>query len=178
MGRAREITDRDGRRYRLRPIRPDDAAALQRAYARMDLRDRRARLFAPIPALSDAFAQQFCTIDETREFCFVLESDDEPGELLGGCRLMGSADGESGEFSVSLRSDLKGRGLGRRLMEVLVDEAEARGVATVYGTVLAENAAMLALARELGFRTARDPDDFQLIQAVRSTAAAGGDAGC
>ncbi len=173
MAEAESITDRDGRRYRLRPIRPDDAAALQRAYERMDMRDRRARLFAPIPALSDAFAEQFCTIDEAREFCFVLESDDEPGELLGGCRLMGDAAARGGEYSVSLRSDLKGRGLGRRLMEILLAEADARGFETVYGTILADNAAMIALVRELGFEVKRDPDDWQLVQATRERAASG-----
>ncbi|NBB70692.1 MAG: GNAT family N-acetyltransferase [Alphaproteobacteria bacterium] len=171
MDDERTITDREGRRYRLRPIRPDDADALQRAYDRMDLRDRRARLFAPIPALSDAFAEQFCTIDESREFCFVLESDDEPGELLGGCRLMGDAAARVGEYSVSLRSDLKGRGLGRRLMEILLAEADARGFETVYGIILADNAAMIALVRQLGFDVERDPDDWQLVRATRQRAA-------
>ena len=73
----------------LRPIRPDDATALQRAFARMDLRDKRARLFAPVSELTDQAAQEFCTIDSTHELCLVLEADDEPGEILGGCRLMG-----------------------------------------------------------------------------------------
>ena len=173
MDATRAITDRDGRSYRLRPIRPDDARPLQRAYARMDMRDRRARLFAPIPALSDEFAEQFCTIDERREFCFVLESDDEPGELLGGCRLMGDEPARVGEYSVSLRSDMKGRGLGRRLMEVLLAEADARGFETVCGTILADNAAMIALVRELGFKVKRDPDDWQLVQATRERPAAG-----
>jgi len=173
MDDERPITDREGRRYRLRPIRPDDADALQRAYDRMDMRDRRARLFAPIPALSDDFAERFCTIDEAREFCFVLESDDEPGELLGGCRLMGDAAARVGEYSVSLRSDLKGRGLGRRLMEVLLAEADARSFETVYGIILGDNAAMIALVRELGFDVRRDPDDWQLVQATRRRPASG-----
>jgi acetyltransferase len=172
MDEDRAISDRQGRRYRLRPIRPDDADAVQRAYARMDTRDRRARLFAPIPALSDDFAERFCTIDEAREFCFVLESDAEPGELLGGCRLMGDAAARNGEFSVSLRSDLKGRGLGRRLMEVLLDEADARGFEVVWGTILADNTAMVRLARRLGFAIERDPDDFQLVTATRTRPAA------
>jgi acetyltransferase len=170
---TRAITDREGRSYRMRSIRPDDARPLQHAYARMDLRDRRARLFAPISALSDEFAEQFCTIDERREFCFVLESDDEPGELLGGCRLMGDEAARVGEYSVSLRSDMKGRGLGRRLMEILLAEADARGFETVYGTILADNAPMIALVRELGFEVKRDPDDWQLVQATRKRPAAG-----
>ncbi len=162
----REIVDRQGRAYRLRSICPEDAPALQRAFARMDIDDRRTRLFAPTRELSDEAAAQFCNLDEDTEMCLVLEHAAEPGEILGGCRLMGDPDGASAEFSVSLRSDMKGYGLGRVLMETLLKEAPALGFREVWGSILADNGAMVALCRKLGFAVRRDPDDFEVVKAV------------
>src|SRR3546814_15889281 len=48
-------------------------------------------------------------------------------------------------------SDLKGRGLGRALMERIMSYAVKRGIGEVWGEVLADNARMLALCDELGF---------------------------
>jgi acetyltransferase len=159
------IATGDWRRMWLRPIRPDDAPALQRAYAKMDARDKRARLFASVPALTDQVAAQFCTIGEARELCLVLEADDQPGEILGGGRLMGEPSGRAAEFAISLRSDLKGRGLGRVLLTTLLDLAPTMGFEVIRGSILADNAAMLALAEKLGFHVRRDPDDSSLVKA-------------
>ncbi|MDJ0608316.1 MAG: GNAT family N-acetyltransferase [Kiloniellales bacterium] len=166
MTAERKFTTRSGRRMRLRPIQPDDAAALQRAYARLDVRDKRARLFVPVPQLTDETAQRFCTIDEDHELCFVLEADDEPGEIMGGGRLMGAPASDSAEFAVSLRSDLKGQGLGTALLKTLLEVAPERGFKTVWGSILADNHAMRALAEKLGFQVRRDPDDPSLVMAT------------
>ena len=52
-----------------------------------------------------------------------------------------------------MRSDLKGRGIGRALMGMLIDYARDRGIGILTGEVLAENTVMLALAGELRFTT-------------------------
>jgi acetyltransferase len=51
-----------------------------------------------------------------------------------------------------VRSDLKGRGLGRALMNKLVRYCRDRGTGELFGDVLTDNASMFALAEELGFR--------------------------
>ena len=63
------------------------------------------------------------------------------------------------EFAVLVHHDYVGLGLGRYLMQQLLARAVQRGVAKVQGFVLRENAAMLALAQQLGFVAAPDPDD-------------------
>jgi L-amino acid N-acyltransferase YncA len=154
----------------LRPVCPDDAPALQRAYARMTPSDKHARLFATIPELTDEAARRFCTTGEN-ELCLVLESEDEPGEILGGGRLMADPKGASAEFAVSLRSDQKGMGLGRALLTNLLELAPAMGVDYVWGSILASNAPMRGLAQRLGFEIQRDPDDFRLVKAVKAVRA-------
>jgi acetyltransferase len=44
-------------------------------------------------------------------------------------------------------------------MQVIIDYARAEGLKTVEGQVLTENAEMLNMCRELGFRIAADPNE-------------------
>lgn len=160
-----QVKDKQGVRYRVRPIAGEDRRALQRAYAGLAPSDKRAAFFTQVPDLGDEAAASLCTVDHTRETCLVLEQVERPGELAGGCRLVGSG-ASIAEFSVWLRSDVKRLGLGRSLMELLLEEAKARNFHTVLGHVLADNIAMLHLVRGLGFTVERDPDDFELITAT------------
>jgi acetyltransferase len=80
--------------------------------------------------------------------------------ILGVVRLVSDPENEAAEFAVLVRSDMKGRGLGYRLMTAILDYGRRRGLQRVYGEILRENATMLRMARELGFETAdNDPGD-------------------
>ncbi|WP_164133833.1 GNAT family N-acetyltransferase, partial [Stenotrophomonas maltophilia] len=67
-----------------------------------------------------------------------------------------------------VRSDLQGAGLGDALMRLMIDWAGAEGIRRIEGTVLAENRAMLAVCRRLGFQARIDPDDPGLVKVERS----------
>ena len=58
---------------------------------------------------------------------------------------------EKGEYAVLVRSDLKGRGLGWKLMEMMIQYARCEGLRSIEGQVLGENVMMLKMCRELGF---------------------------
>mgnify|MGYP002383579704 CR=1 FL=1 len=73
-----------------------------------------------------------------------------------------------------LRSDLKGIGLGRALMELIIDWAKAEQLQRVHSQDLAENAPMLALCRDLGFEIALDPDDISVRRVALDLTNAGG----
>ena len=81
---------------------------------------------------------------------------------MGVVRLHADADHQEGEYAILLRSDLKGRGLGWALMQLIVDYARADGLAAIAGQVLRENATMLAMCGALGFKIAADPEDPDL----------------
>jgi acetyltransferase len=56
------------------------------------------------------------------------------------------------------------RGLGRTLMQKIIDYARARGIREVWGVALRENRAMRSLSQSLGFREGPYPDDSSLIR--------------
>jgi len=64
---------------------------------------------------------------------------------------MGLSDYVRAEFAILVRSDLKGKGLGWRLMQHLIAYARAEGLQEIYGQVLATNVTMLNMCSELGF---------------------------
>jgi acetyltransferase len=154
---------RDGRRIRLRPIRPDDTPALKRLFAALTPEDRRMRLFSSMREISDELAARLTQIDYDREMVLVALDPDDPGVLWGGARIAADADGRRAEYSVTIRSDKQGLGLGRICFERVLDYARARGIEEVWGSVLAENEGMLGLAQRLGFTRHRDPDAADVV---------------
>lgn len=134
----------------VRPIRPEDEGLYAAFFDKVTMLDRRLRLFTPLKELSHGFLARMTQIDYAREIAFVALGR-ATGEMLGVVRLFANPDYTQAEFAVLVRSDLKGRGLGWRLMQLLIDYARAEGLRALTGTVLDENEAMLAMCQELGF---------------------------
>jgi acetyltransferase len=156
--------DRAGRVH-IRPIRPEDEALYKDFFSKVTLDDQRLRFFTAKPNLEHRFLAQLTQIDYAREMAFVAISEREGG-LLGVVRLVADPDYTLAEFAVLVRSDLKGCGLGWRLMHHLIAYARAEKLQQLYGMVLADNTTMLQMCRELGFVVEPQPDDASL-RAVR-----------
>jgi len=162
----RSETLRDGRSFLLRPVRPEDEPELIRMGERMSREDVRMRFFAPLPRLSHDMAARLTQLDYDRQMALIALGTDADGtrEAWGIVRIAADPDNESAEFAVTVRSDLKGQGLGFLMMNRIIDYARARGLKMLMGFVLAENEPMLALSRRLGFTPARAPDDPTVMQ--------------
>ena len=57
------------------------------------------------------------------------------------------------EVSVYVDSDFRGKGIGNKLMEVLIQESEANGIWTLQAGIFPENTGSLKLHHNNGFRT-------------------------
>lgn len=66
---------------------------------------------------------------------------------------------------------MDGRGVARLLLETLMRAARARGFARMEGYILATNAAMLGLAKRLGFGAIESPDGPTVCRVRRDLAA-------
>jgi acetyltransferase len=163
----RVITLSDGKAVLVRPIRPEDERLYPAFFTAVTAEDLRLRFFAPVKDFSHAFIARFTQIDYARAMAFVA-IDQDTGALLGVVRLHANADYDSGEYAILLRSDLKGHGLGWRLMQMIIEYARAEGLRAIEGQVLQDNRTMLQMCRDLGFAVGTDPTDPQLC-AVKLT---------
>jgi acetyltransferase len=150
-------------RVALRPVRPADEHLYGAFFARISSEDLRLRFFTPKVHLSHHFLARLTQIDYAREMAFaaVLEMT---GELIGVVRLVMDPDLWRGEYGILLRSDMKGRGLGWRMMNQLIEYARAEGVGAITGLVLAENTTMIDMARKLGFRIKPVEGDHTVVE--------------
>lgn len=155
-----ELTLRDGSVVTLRPVRPEDEPMVAAFFRGVAAEDLRQRFFTPVKDVPRAFIARLTQIDYARNQ--VLVAIDHWGDAVGVVQLHADPDVETGEYAILLRSDQKGRGLGRLLMQSMIRAAESEGLVAVTGEVLTENGAMLALCRELGFDIRPDPDDPSL----------------
>lgn len=153
---------RGGGEYIIRPIHPDDARMLQDLVARLSPESRYFRFVSSFSELPPSMLARFTLIDYDREMALVAVMQDR---IVGVSRYITNPDQSSCEFSLLVADDFKGKGLGSRLMESIMDVAREKGLAEIQGLVLANNQAMLKLMKDLGFviRPFDEDPDFRLV---------------
>ncbi len=153
---------KSGREVLLRPIRPEDEAAHYTFLGKLAPQDIYYRFFGVInPRMEHREMARLTQIDYDREMAFIAAAKGERGEAetLGVVRTLTDPDNTVAEYAIITRTDLKGQGLGRRLMQKMIDYCRARGTREIVGQILPENRAMLGLAKALGFSAAHDPEE-------------------
>jgi acetyltransferase len=150
----------------LRPVRPEDAPAFNAFFDKLTPEDVRLRFFSMWHHIPTRQLARLTQIDYDREMAFVLFNS--VSEILGISRLAADPNSERAEFAVIVRSDLKGKGIGKILMVRILDYARERGIATVFGDILWENRAMTGLARALGFAIGRVEGAPDILRATLS----------
>ena len=143
-------TVRGGEHVLIRRARSEDVALYRDFLADVSAEDLRLRFFADIADLSAAEGEKLAHLD--RHNIVFVGIDEETGQMLGLVRLKEELDEETAEFAIMVRSRLKGHGLGWMLMQRAIDYGKEKGLRRIYGDVLAENASMLQMCEELGFR--------------------------
>ena len=148
----RHIQAKDGWRVFARPIRPEDEPLIHEFLRHVTPNDLRLRFFAPMKEFTHQFIARLTQLDYARAMAFVA-FDEATSELLGVVRIHSDSIYESGEYAILLRSDLKGKGLGWALMQLIIEYARSEGLKEISGDVLHENHVMLDLCRSLGFKS-------------------------
>lgn len=148
----------DGGAAFVRPVRPEDDAMFREFFTHVTDEDLRLRFFQSVRHFSHEFIARLTQIDYARSMALVALHP-QTGQMLGAVRLHADANYDRGEYGILVRSDLKGHGIGWRLMRIMIEYAQWLGLKTVEGQVLRENRTMLAMCEHLGFRIKPDPDE-------------------
>ena len=166
--------DWDGRRLLVRPIRPEDESILSELLGSLEAEDVRMRFFGTVRHLPRSKLARFTQIDYDREMALVAVERDAAGveRALGEARAMADPDNVCADFAIVVRSEIKGHGLGRLLLQSLIDYSRSRGTAELRGETLDGNLRMQKLARRLGFevRSGADIGTLDLRLALKAPA--------
>ncbi|MDR1075932.1 MAG: bifunctional acetate--CoA ligase family protein/GNAT family N-acetyltransferase [Xanthomonadaceae bacterium] len=154
----RTITLSDGAGVFIRPVRPEDDGMFRQFLTKVTEEDLRLRFFQTLKYFSHEFIARLTQLDYARSIALAA-IDPGTGEMLGAVRLHADADYDKGEYGILVRSDQKGRGLGWKLMKIMIEYAHWQGLRVVQGQVLRENRGMLGMCEHLGFSLATDPED-------------------
>ena len=166
---------RGGGEYTVRPVHPDDASMLQDFVRDLSPESRYFRFVSSMQELPATMLARFTLIDYDREMALVAVQRErsigadgevvETSRMLGVSRYITNPDRSSCEFSLVVADDLKGKGLGSRLMLSIMEFAREKGLTEIEGLVLANNPSMLKLMRSLGFHIKPFPEDadFKLV---------------
>jgi acetyl coenzyme A synthetase (ADP forming)-like protein len=151
-----DILLRDGSTLRLRPIKPEDAAALRNLHSRLSAQSVYFRFFAPIPELTEERALALATVDYHDSFALI-------GELAG--RIVAVAqyfrDSENpnrAEVSFITEDALQGRGIASRMLERLAEIARDHKITVFEAYVLGDNRKMMDVFLRSGFEVERRLD--------------------
>ena len=158
----RTILLADGQPALVRPVRPEDDAMFREFFTHITDEDLRLRFFQSVRHFSHEFIARLTQLDYARSIALVAV---HPGthEMLGAVRLHADANYEKGEYGILVRSDLKGHGIGWKLMQIMIEYAQWQGLKLIEGQVLRENRTMLAMCESLGFTVKLDADDPTLM---------------
>lgn len=163
-----QVRLRDASLATLRPIRPEDANALQGFVRALSTRSKYYRFFNAIQELPPKTLRRYTQIDYAREMTLAaLIEVDGQAQMVGEANYATLADGQTCEFAVVIADSMAGKGLGAALMHALMDAARAYGLSRIEGEVLANNEPMLALMENLGFRVLyTDEETVQVSRAL------------
>ncbi len=143
----------DGTRVLLRALRPADRELLARGFEHLSEQSRYQRFLAIKPSLSTSELEYLTNVDDEHHMAIGagIPADGEPEEPLGVARFVRYPDQpEVAEVAVTVIDEYQGKGLGRLLLEYLVEAARERGIRTFRADTFTTNLPMRALFEEIG----------------------------
>ena len=158
---------KDGAEVEIRPIRPEDEPLLIKFHQTLSERSVRLRYFAALK-LDQRTAHErlirVCFIDYDREMALVVEHH---GEIVGVGRLSKLPGLNEAEFAMLISDLWQNRGLGKRMLSMLLQIAKDEKLSRVSADILPENTAMQRMCEKLGFTLQHNFEEGTVKAAIR-----------
>ncbi|XKH58750.1 bifunctional acetate--CoA ligase family protein/GNAT family N-acetyltransferase [Halomonas sediminis] len=161
------VTLKNGWQVEARPIRAEDAPLITNFHRQLSEESIRFRYFHNKSNLTQRDLSVLSHINYDRQMAFIAEHqrDDGSKEMLGVVRVWNDPDNIRTEFSVIIRDDLQGLGIGSLLMKKMIAYCTSIGTLEMIGKIMVDNHPMRALMKHLGFRCRYNMEE-QVIDAV------------
>lgn len=152
----------------IRALQPEHADLEVRFGLALSAQSRYERFLGGGVKLSPELLARLVNVDLARDAALIASVTFAGTETpIGVGRYARTADEPTAEIAVTVADAWQGCGLGRLLLERVIDAARRNDVRRLTGDVLAANARMLALARRFGFRIEPHPEGGTLRQIVK-----------
>jgi acetyltransferase len=157
----------------IRPMAAQDAKALAAMVKAMSAQARYWRFHTGVVELPAAVVERLVRVDPATGIALIATTRGAGATTaVGEARsVAGELGPDSREFALAIADPVQRRGLGERMLRMLIEHAAATGVRHLYGDVLAYNRPMLALAEKLAFTPRTHPSDRRLVRVHRDVPA-------
>jgi GNAT superfamily N-acetyltransferase len=142
------ITLRGGAPITIRPIGPDDKAAIVSGFEQLSPESRYRRFFSPLDRLGKRDLAYLTEVDHHDHEALIAHS--ESGQPVGVARYVRGADPHKAEVAVVVVDEWHGRGVATELLMRLADRARQEDVRVFTATILTDNRDALSLSQALG----------------------------
>lgn len=133
----------------LRPIVPDDASRMRRAFEIVDSETVRNRFFTGAPPSDPSSIEYLVTVDYTTRLALVAM--DSSGASIAVGRYEATEDPAMAEVAIVVAPDWRRKGVGRVVLAALETPARAYGYERLIALYLPDNAAVETLLKRLGY---------------------------
>jgi acetyl coenzyme A synthetase (ADP forming)-like protein len=147
-----DVVLKTGATARLRPVRPEDAPAVEALHARLSPEALYFR-FLGVPASTTAARAAWLCRSGGEQVVLVAEAAGRITAIAG--YYVDPKRPDHAEVAFTVEDAVQGQGLGTRLLESLAEIARKRGVATFVADVHPANRRMLEVFRDCGFSSAQ-----------------------
>lgn len=152
----------------IRPIRPEDEPLMIEFHQSLSEQSIYYRFFRSITydrRIEHERLSKICFLDYDREIALVAidESIETSQKIVGVGRLTHPRKNEDAEFALLVSDQIHGKGLGKQLLQHLIEVARQESFQRVVGYILPENRGMIHIAEQLGFKIKRSIDITEAI---------------
>jgi acetyltransferase len=155
---------RAGRTVHVRPVQPGDAAAVQAFVRGLSDTTRRLRFFAPIRELTPSMLERLINVDGRRDRVLIALSGNDGERQIVALAQYAEGGAMHCDIALVIADAWQNLGLGRLLLDILIETARDAGFTRVEGDVLRGNGTILRLARAFGFAVVRSPHDATMVR--------------
>lgn len=153
----------DGTPVTIRPIRPEDEPLLVHFHQTLSERSVRLRYFHPMKLNQRTTHERLtrvCFNDYDRDIALVADHQNPATghhEILGVARLSKLTYGNQAEFALLISDQWQNRGLGSRMLELLIKVGWDEKLSRITADILPDNLEMQRICQKLGFTLTQDP---------------------